>query len=82
MNLAPFAPYFSVILIVLAVMMVVLVLMQSKGSDLAGFLGGGGEKAGSRTRRGVEATMHSITIFTAVAFFIFTFLAFIALGQA
>jgi protein translocase SecG subunit len=82
MNLAPFAPYLSVVEIVLAVVMVALVLLQSKGSDLAGFLGGGGEKGGSRTRRGVEATMHTVTIYTAVAFFIVTFLTFMALGQA
>jgi preprotein translocase subunit SecG len=81
MNLAPFAPYLSVIEIVLSVAIVALVLLQSKGSDLAGFLGGGGESAGSRTRRGVEATMHRVTIYTAIAFFIFTFLTFISLGQ-
>jgi protein translocase SecG subunit len=82
MNLGPFAPYLSVVLIILAVGMIALVLLQSKGSDLAGFLGGGGESGGSRTRRGVEATMHSITIYTSIAFFVITFLAFMALGQA
>jgi protein translocase SecG subunit len=82
MNLAPFAPYLSVVEIVLAVAIVALVLLQSKGSDLAGFLGGSGDKGGSRTRRGVEATMHTVTIYTAVAFFIITFLTFMAVGQA
>ena len=83
MNLQPFAPYLSVIEIILAVALTVLVLMQTKGSDLGGFLGGGTDlSSGFRTRRGVEATLHKITIITSVAFFICTVLAFIAWGQA
>lgn len=74
--------YLSVVDIILAIVLVVLVLVQSKGADLGGFLGGGGGEGGSfRTKRGVEATMHRVTIYFFIAFFIVTFLTFIALGQ-
>lgn len=83
MNLQPLAPYLSVAEIILAVAMTVLVLLQTKGADLGGFLGGGGDIGGGfRTRRGVEATLHRVTIACAVAFFICTMLTFLALGQA
>lgn len=82
MNLQPWAPYLGVAEIVLAITLTVLVLLQTKGSDLGGFLGGGDSGGGFRTRRGVEATMHRVTIYTAIAFFIVTILAFLAWGQA
>lgn len=85
MNLQPLAPYLSVIEIILAVALTVLVLMQTKGSDLGGFLGGGGggDAGGSfRTRRGVEATLHRLTIVVSVLFFANTILSFLAWGQA
>ena len=83
MNLQPWAPYLSVIEIILAVALTILVLLQTKGSDLGGFLGGGDSGGGSfRTRRGVEATMHRFTIFVSVLFFANTILAFLAWGQA
>lgn len=84
MNLQPWAPYLSVIEILLAVGLTALVLLQTKGSDLGGFLGGGGgDSSGTfRTRRGVEATMHRLTVVVSVLFFINTFLAFIAWGQS
>jgi len=82
MFLQPLAPYLSVILIILAVTLITLILVQSKGSDLGGFLGGGGDMGSFRTKRGVEATLHNITIGIAVAFFVFTILTFIAWGQA
>jgi preprotein translocase subunit SecG len=82
MNLQPWAPYLGVAEIILAITLTVLVLLQTKGSDLSGFFGGGGETGSFRTRRGVEATMHRVTIFTAIAFFVITLLAFLAWGQA
>lgn len=82
MDLGPFAPYLSVAEIILAIVVIVLVLVQTKGADLGGFIGGGGDSSpGYRTRRGVEATMHKITIGFFVAFFICTILTFISLGQ-
>jgi preprotein translocase subunit SecG len=81
MNIQALAPYLSVIEIILAIVLTILVLMQTKGSDLGGFLGGSGDSGGSfRTRRGVEATMHRLTILVSVLFFANTILAFLAWG--
>lgn len=81
MSLTALAPYLGVSEIVLAVSLTVLVLLQTKGADLGGFLGGTGDSSGSfRTRRGVEATMHRVTIIGAVLFFVNTVLAFLAWG--
>ncbi len=83
MNLQPLAPYLGIAEIILAIALTVLVLLQTKGSDLGGFLGGSGDSSGSfRTRRGVEATMHKVTIGCAIAFFVCTILSFLAWGQA
>ena len=82
MSLQPWAPYLSIILIILGIALTALVLIQSKGQDLGGFLGGGGGDSGAfRTRRGVEVVLHRLTIIIAVFFFVFTLLAFIAWGQ-
>ena len=81
MNLQPLAPYLASIEIILAIALTALVLMQTKGSDLGGFLGGGGDSSGTfRTRRGVEATMHRLSIIVAILFFVNTILAFLAWG--
>ncbi len=81
MSISVLAPYLGVSEIVLAVTMTILVLLQTKGSDLGGFLGGSGDTGGSfRTRRGVEATMHWVTIACSVLFFVNTVLAFLAWG--
>lgn len=82
MNLQPWAPYLSIIEIILGVTLTALVLLQAKGQDLGGFLGGGGESGAFRTRRGVEAVLHRLTIVIAALFFVNTFLAFLAWGQA
>lgn len=81
MNIGGFAPYLMVIEIVLAIVMVVLVVLQSKGSDLGGFMGGDGG-SGFRTRRGIDSSIHRATIGFGIAFFVCTFLAFISMGQA
>ena len=81
MTFSAMAPWLGVTEIILAIALTVLVLLQTKGSDLGGFLGGSGEGGGSfRTRRGIEATMHRITIICAVLFFVNTILAFLAMG--
>jgi protein translocase SecG subunit len=80
MDLSNFAPYLSVVEIILAVVVIVLVLLQSKGSDLGGFMGG--DSSGTHTRRGVEAGLHRVTIYFFIAFFVVTVLTFIAVGQA
>lgn len=82
MDLGGFAPYLSVIEIVLAVVLIILVLLQAKGSDLSGLIGGGDSGSGFRTRRGIDATLHKATIGFSIAFFVCTLLTFIAIGQA
>ena len=81
MNLQAFAAYLGVIEIILAVVMTVLVLTQTKGGGLGSFMGGSDSGGGFRTRRGVEATLHKVTIALAVIFFVNTILAFLAWGQ-
>lgn len=84
MDLQPWAPYLSIIEIILGVALSALVLLQAKGQDLGGFLGGGGgggESGAFRTRRGVESVLHRLTIIIAVLFFVNTLLAFLAWGQ-
>ncbi len=82
MDLGGFAPYLSVVEIVLAIVLTILVLLQSKGSDLSSLMGGGDSGSGFRTRRGIDATLHRITIGFAIAFFICTILTFVSLGQS
>ncbi len=81
MDLGPFAPYLGVAEIILAIVLIALVLLPAKGTDLGGFMGGD-SSSGYRTRRGIEVTLYRATIGFSVAFFICTFLAFIAFGQA
>ena len=81
MDIGGFAPYLMVVEIVLAIVMVVLVILQAKGSNLGGFMGGD-SSSGFRTRRGIDSTIHSATIGFAIAFFVCTFLTFISMGQA
>ncbi|GAB4160677.1 MAG: hypothetical protein Fur0021_32940 [Candidatus Promineifilaceae bacterium] len=82
MDLSPFAPYLSFIEIILAIVVIVLVVLQNKGTDLGGFLGGDSGGGGAfHTKRGMEATLHRITIYFNIAFFVVTVLTFIALGQ-
>lgn len=80
MVIQQFGLYFGMIEIILAVVMTVLVLMQTKGGGLGSFMGGSDSSGGFRTRRGVEATLHKVTIGLSTAFFINTVLAFLAMG--
>lgn len=81
MNFQSLAPYVSIVEIILGVALIILVLMQVKGSDLGGFMGGSSDMSGSvRTRRGIDATLHQLTIITAVIFFINTIIAFLSWG--
>lgn len=80
MDIGGLAPFLSVVEIVIGVVIIVLVVLQAKGSDLGGFMGG--DSSGYRTRRGIDASLHKATIGFSIAFFIFTILTFISLGQA
>ncbi|MBK8985911.1 MAG: preprotein translocase subunit SecG [Chloroflexi bacterium] len=75
------APYLGVIQIILAIVLTILVLMQTKGGGLGSFMGGSDSGGNFRTRRGVEATIHRVTIAVSVLFFINTIVAFLAWGQ-
>lgn len=81
MNLAPFAPYLAVIEIILSVVLVVLVVIQAKGNDISGIVGGDSSSS-FRTKRGLELTLYRWTIYLSIAFFFVTFVTFIAMGQA
>jgi preprotein translocase subunit SecG len=70
----------SIIIIVLSVGLTALILIQGKGEDMGGFLGGSGNSI-QRTRRGIDLLLHRITIFTATAFFIVVFIGFFLLGS-
>lgn len=78
MDFGGLAPFLAVAEIILGAVIIVLVVLQAKGSDLSGFMGG--ESSGFRTRRGIDATMHKATIGFGIAFFICTLLTFIAMG--
>lgn len=81
MDLGGFAPYLGVAEIVLAIVLTVLVLLQAKGTNLGGLMGGSDMSSGYRTRRGIDASLHRATIGFSIAFFVCTILAFIAFGQ-
>ncbi len=71
----------AIVIIVLSIALTAIVLIQSKGADLGGFLGGGGSDGGvKRTRRGVEALMHNVTIGLSVAFFVTVLIGFFVWG--
>ena len=57
---------FSIIILVSAVLMTIFILLQSRGASLGAGFGGSGEL--HTTRRGVDKTMHQITVILAVVF--------------
>lgn len=80
MELSNFSTAFGAAEVILAVALTILVLLQAKGSNLGGLLGGGDAGGSFRTRRGVELTMYRITIICGVLFFLNTLVAFLAMG--
>lgn len=52
--------YLRIVLIVVSVVLVALVMLQAKGSGLAGMFGGDGGVY--KTRRGVEKTVYNATV--------------------
>jgi len=69
---------FQIVQIIISIAIVVLVLLQAKGSGLGGIFGGDGGVY--RTRRGVEKSLHQITIGLAVIFFAISILSVIIAG--
>ena len=61
--------YLNIALIIISVLLIVSVIMQSKGAGLGGLTGA---DTGSvfTARRGVERTLHRLTIVLSVVFFV------------
>ena len=60
--------YLNIVQIIVSVALIALVLLQGKKGGLGGLFGG--EGGVYRTRRGVEKTLHNLTIIMTVTFFI------------
>lgn len=60
--------YLDIIQIIVSVALIVVILLQGQQGSLGGLLGGDGGVF--RTRRGIEKTLHNVTIVLAVTFFI------------
>ena len=61
--------YLQIALIIISVLLIVSVIMQSKGAGLGGLTGA--DAGGVFTaRRGVERTLHRLTIILSVVFFV------------
>jgi preprotein translocase subunit SecG len=60
--------YLNIIQIIVSVALIATVLLQGKQGSLGGLLGG--DSGIYRTRRGIEKTLHNLTIILAVTFFI------------
>jgi preprotein translocase subunit SecG len=58
----------QIVSIIISIVLVVLVLMQVKGGGLGDLLGGGSEGGVTRTKRGLEKTLHQLTIGLSIAF--------------
>jgi preprotein translocase subunit SecG len=60
--------YLDAIQIIVSAALIVVILLQGKQGSLGGLLGG--DSGVYRTRRGIEKTLHSVTIVLAVTFFV------------
>lgn len=69
---------FQIVQIIISIVIVVLVLLQAKGSGLGGIFGGDGGIY--RTRRGVEKSLHQITIGLIILFFVVSIVSVIIAG--
>lgn len=63
-------PFLSVAMILVAIGLITLILIQSKGSNVGGIFGGGGDSGVYQTKRGVEKTLFNVTVVWAVVFFV------------
>lgn len=57
----------QIVSIIISIALIILVLMQVKGGGLGDLLGGN-EGGVARTRRGLEKTLHQLTIGLSIAF--------------
>ena len=63
----------QIIQIILSVTIAALLLIQAKGAGLGSIFGGSGGVY--RTRRGIEKTLHQVTIGLAILFFVISLIA-------
>ncbi len=66
-HLKPMTTVLSIIEIILGIFLIVVILLQQKGSGLGAAFGGASTVYSSK--RGIEKTLHNITIVTAILFF-------------
>lgn len=62
------SPYLSIVQIIVSLALIALVLLQGKQGGLSGLLGG--DSGVYRTKRGIEKTLHNLTIALTITFFI------------
>jgi len=67
--------YLNIVQIIISVMLIVLVVLQRQGGGLGGLLGG--DSSFYRTRRGMERTLHNLTIILAIIFALMSVLSVI-----
>ena len=62
------SPYLNVVQIIVSIALIAIVLLQGKKGGLGGLMGG--DSGVYRTRRGIEKTLHNLTIILTVTFFV------------
>ncbi len=62
------SPYLSIVQIIVSIALIGLVLLQGKKGGMGGLMGG--DSGVYRTRRGIEKTLHNLTIILVVTFFL------------
>jgi len=67
--------YLNIVQIIISVMLIILVVLQRQGGGLGGLLGG--DSSFYRTRRGMERTLHNLTIILAIIFALMSVLSVI-----
>ncbi|RLT40273.1 MAG: preprotein translocase subunit SecG [Chloroflexi bacterium] len=60
--------FLAVATILVSVVLIMLTLMQAKGTGIWGAPGGGSQDTTFRTRRGMQRTLHRLTIVVAIVF--------------
>jgi preprotein translocase subunit SecG len=63
-----FGNYLNLAQMLISIVLIAVVLLQSRGSDVGEFFGGGGAGGSFRTRRGLEKTLFQLTILLAIIF--------------
>lgn len=62
------SPYLNIVQIIVSIALIAIILLQGKKGGVGGLLGG--DSGVYRTRRGLEKTLHNLTIILVVTFFI------------